>query len=294
MWSAKAQEIDKATGLKVGADDYLPKPADPSEIVSRVKALVVQKTAARSRMITFLGSEREVGTTTLVVNIAIALSQMGKQVTVVDLCPNGTSIVEHLGIKPELTMAELLVKPLSNISRQQLPVALAVHHTGVRVLTTPRLYERREEVSAPDIDFFIDRLRDVTDYFLADLPYPPGASVKTVLTRCDLIIIVTSSKAEGLPNIKSAAALLSLAGISQERIGAVLIDRDAIFNEVEFSRMKPTVELNTGISLLGIIPYDTRASLEPVPSGTPVTLSNPDSPMARAVRGMAQHIAGEG
>ncbi len=44
MLSAKAQEIDKTTGLKVGADDYLAKPADPSEIVARVANLLATKT----------------------------------------------------------------------------------------------------------------------------------------------------------------------------------------------------------------------------------------------------------
>ena len=43
MFSAKAQEIDKDTGLKVGADDYLPKPAAPAEIISRVEALLAKK-----------------------------------------------------------------------------------------------------------------------------------------------------------------------------------------------------------------------------------------------------------
>ena len=40
--SAKAQEIDKATGLKVGADEYLTKPADPSIIASRVASLLAR------------------------------------------------------------------------------------------------------------------------------------------------------------------------------------------------------------------------------------------------------------
>lgn len=43
MFSAKAQEIDKDTGLKVGADDYLPKPAAPAEIVNRVEKLLAKK-----------------------------------------------------------------------------------------------------------------------------------------------------------------------------------------------------------------------------------------------------------
>lgn len=46
MFSAKAQEIDKKTGLKVGADDYLPKPAAPAEIVNRVGILLAQSKGA--------------------------------------------------------------------------------------------------------------------------------------------------------------------------------------------------------------------------------------------------------
>ncbi|OGN97277.1 MAG: hypothetical protein A2Y89_06890 [Chloroflexi bacterium RBG_13_51_18] len=43
MFSAKAQEIDKDTGIKVGADDYLTKPSAPSDIVNRVEKLLAKK-----------------------------------------------------------------------------------------------------------------------------------------------------------------------------------------------------------------------------------------------------------
>lgn len=38
--SAKAREIDKETGLKMGADDYLSKPADISMVVDKVRTLL--------------------------------------------------------------------------------------------------------------------------------------------------------------------------------------------------------------------------------------------------------------
>jgi two-component system, OmpR family, alkaline phosphatase synthesis response regulator PhoP len=48
MFSAKTQDIDRQTGMKVGADDYLTKPAAPAEIVARVEKLLAQKSSKPS------------------------------------------------------------------------------------------------------------------------------------------------------------------------------------------------------------------------------------------------------
>ena len=38
MVTARAESVDKIRGLGLGADDYIPKPFDPAELVARVKA----------------------------------------------------------------------------------------------------------------------------------------------------------------------------------------------------------------------------------------------------------------
>jgi two-component system alkaline phosphatase synthesis response regulator PhoP len=40
MLTARAEEIDKILGLKMGADDYLPKPFSPRELVARIEAML--------------------------------------------------------------------------------------------------------------------------------------------------------------------------------------------------------------------------------------------------------------
>ncbi|MBA7640205.1 Regulator of RpoS [subsurface metagenome] len=315
MISAWAQEIAKATGLKVGADDYLlkpadsseivsrvrkllarkttTKPADSSEIVSRVRKLLAQKTTIKSKIITFLGSREGVGTTSIVIDVAIALSQKGKRVIVVDLCPNQGNISEQLGLKPRHTITELLTKPIDTIDRGNLESALAVHETGVRVLAIPQSSEKGEDISPIDFDPLLERLQEVTDYLLVDLPFKLPSAVGIVLAKCNFVIIVTDSKAGDLPSVKSTATLLGRLGIAQERIGTVVIDREGLLPEEGLPSVKPIIELDTGVSLLGIIPYDTKASLKLTPSNPSVILSNPNCPMACSIRGVAQHISGK-
>jgi len=40
MLSARGEDIDKIVGLQIGADDYLPKPFNPYELVARIRAIL--------------------------------------------------------------------------------------------------------------------------------------------------------------------------------------------------------------------------------------------------------------
>ena len=45
MLTAKGQKDDRITGFNAGADDYLPKPFDPDELLSRVRAMLCRSEA---------------------------------------------------------------------------------------------------------------------------------------------------------------------------------------------------------------------------------------------------------
>ena len=46
MLTAKGDPMDRIVGLELGADDYLPKPFEPRELLARIKAILRRKSSA--------------------------------------------------------------------------------------------------------------------------------------------------------------------------------------------------------------------------------------------------------
>jgi len=60
MISARGEELDRIVGLEVGADDYLPKPFNPRELLARVRAVLRRSVPAKEHE-AVLGSHFEFG-----------------------------------------------------------------------------------------------------------------------------------------------------------------------------------------------------------------------------------------
>lgn len=105
MLTARVQRHDRILGLNLGADDYLPKPFDPDELMARIRA-VLRRTEATSRQI-----DTSVTFGTVRVNVA-------------------TREVWNAGVPVELTamefdLLELLVRSAGQVvSRDQITAVL--------------------------------------------------------------------------------------------------------------------------------------------------------------------------
>src|SRR5215469_14553406 len=47
MLTARGDAVDRIVGLELGADDYLPKPFEPRELLARLRAILRRRTAGR-------------------------------------------------------------------------------------------------------------------------------------------------------------------------------------------------------------------------------------------------------
>lgn len=58
MLSARGDEVDRIVGLEVGADDYLPKPFNPRELLARVRAILRRNHPAQEKRVCTFGDFR--------------------------------------------------------------------------------------------------------------------------------------------------------------------------------------------------------------------------------------------
>lgn len=292
MISAKAQESDKAAALKVGADEYLVKPADPAEVVDRVGNLLAGKSAVTSsaRTIAFLGSKGKIGTSTVAANVAVGMAQANKDVLLVDLAPYCGGIPALLGLKPERTFAEFSGIPEGTLDRHLVEGTLITHSTGVRTLCSPQAVEGSRELSPDAMISLFEVLQTMGEYVLLDVPSSPSEADKAVLSKCDFIVLVTGSGHAGLATAGATTALLDRLGVGRDRLGAVAVDLDGLLSDVEHSMMVTVVESIIGITLLEVVPHDVNASLEFESQGVPVILAEPLRPMAASLKQVADRL----
>jgi two-component system response regulator CpxR len=103
MLTARGDDVDRIVGLEIGADDYLPKPFNPRELVARIQAVL-----------------RRARTTTRAASVGAPAGSSPERITVGDVeVDTGTRHVRRAGETAELTNVEyeILVILLSAAGR---------------------------------------------------------------------------------------------------------------------------------------------------------------------------------
>jgi two-component system, OmpR family, response regulator CpxR len=105
LLTARGEDVDRIVGLEIGADDYLPKPFNPRELVARIRA-VLRRTSADPKGV---GSPR-----------APQILRIGD----IELDP-GTRTVRHGGQPVELNLLEVLLREAGRVvTREELVSAV--------------------------------------------------------------------------------------------------------------------------------------------------------------------------
>jgi two-component system, OmpR family, alkaline phosphatase synthesis response regulator PhoP len=123
MLTARGQVIDKVLGLKIGADDYLTKPFDATELVARIEALIRRSKAPAASGVQKFGS----------VQVDLRGTSVARDGKTVPLSAREFQLLRYFVEHPNTTLSrDVLLKEVWSYSTDAFTRTVDVHIASLR------------------------------------------------------------------------------------------------------------------------------------------------------------------
>jgi len=290
--------------LEAGADDVMIRPIDERELDARVEALDLRNRRSKElrpstlvaatrrpgrRLIAVYSPKGGVGTTTVAVNLALAIAaRMPDASAVIDMTPMGGHVATHLDIRPKLTLADLIRDSQGLISPEILRTTyLTRHERGVQVLAGSSTPSTSPLMTAEEATRTLEGLLAAVPNVVADLGSQLDERVMASLEAADDVVIVVTPD---FPALKATHSFFEFLGEAGSRVEPTIV-----VNEVyALQTLTPgDIENALGRRVAIRIPYDPLLYLRAANQGTPVFAAAPTSQPARRFDQLAAILLGE-
>lgn len=294
MFTAKSMIDDKVKGFEVGVDDYLTKPTHPAELSAHIKALLARISQAQpspaepGKVVGFLGVRGGMGTSTLVINVGVALQQAGQNVIIVEANPGRGSMALELGFEDYIGIADFLNQPEKDIHLKSIEAALERHSTGVRLLlSSHKPAEMDLEDSLGNMVPIIGNLTNLGTVILLDLGSAAPSRIMPILEICDLIVLVMEpiypSTSFGLALVED----LKKRGIVRKKLNLALVTRMRTSIQIPWRE----IESQMGIGFLGTLPPAADMAHQASRSTKPLITVHSKGIVSDRIRKLAEELS---
>ncbi|MDM8519367.1 response regulator [Anaerolineales bacterium HSG6] len=298
--------------MAAGARDFQPKPFTAEELVSCIRRVYKigiptyqqieaaekyqsQMAAAQPKesespnmgtgtppIIAVYSAKGGIGTSTISVNLAVALQQEFGDAALVDADIQFGDILVHLNTKARRTMSDLIQDgeaELDILSDLMLP-----HNSGLKLLLAPPQPELADEITPEIIGQVLQGTREFFKIIVVDTTSQLNDRTLGVLEVADYILVVTSPELPGIKNAKLFLELAKQLEYDPKHIG-VIINRANQPGGVKADQIETALKLKHTYR----IPYDPKI-LRATRKGVSVVQQDPGAPSAQAILKMARDI----
>jgi pilus assembly protein CpaE len=299
-------EVEERIGLlEAGADDVMIRPVDDRELDARVEALDLRHRRSKElrpstlvsstrrpgrRLIVVYSPKGGVGTTSIAVNVALAIAvREPDQVAIVDLTPMGGHVAVHLDLRPKLTISDLIRDSQGLTSPEVLRTTyLTRHERGLMVLAGSPAPATEVLMTGEETTRILEGVLAATPTVVVDLGSHLDERVVAGLGAADNVVIVVTPD---FPALKSVHSFFEYLAESSSRINEPTV----VVNEIyALQTLTPgDIENALGRRVAIRIPYDPLLYLRAANQGTPVFAGAPTSQPARRYDQLAGILLGE-
>ena len=289
MLSARGLVADRVNGLKSGADDYLPKPADTSELLARAESLLARAsyTAVPSgQVLAFMGVKGGVGTTTVAVNVGAQLASLGKSVCLLELRPSIGTAPMLLRLQPAHHLGELAAKPAAELTSQDIQGRIVAHVSGLRILAAPQAADAPCLLATDLVNALLDHLLSAMDYVLLDLPAAWTPANQAALRRARFTALLCEPDQLSVRCAKAMLLTLRNWGTMGDLVGLIIVNRGG--NPAPLT--VPAIRAETETAIIAALPPAPDVFLIAAREGTPLVTLQPQHTAAMALKDLASRL----
>jgi pilus assembly protein CpaE len=274
--------------LEVGADDVVRLPESPEQVNFALQKVLARKRAASAMgengsapMICVLGPKGGTGKTVTSSNLAVALAQAGKSVSVVDLDLQFGDLALAMGVRPEKTMYDL-VQSGGSLDAEKLDAYTMSHESGVRVLVAPTRPDQASSIGPEFLREIYPLLRSTSDFVVLDSSPGFTPEVISAIDASTYACLIGTLDTLSLKNTRLGLETLDLMGYDPGRIVVVLNRADSRVG-IDDEDVLAVVGRQPDVS----VPSDVEVP-RAVNEGTPIVFARPDSSAGKAFTALAR------
>mgnify|MGYP005839095301 CR=1 FL=1 len=284
IYSARADVADKVAGFKAGANDYIVKPVAAAELIVRINAALRSEKRSQAYTVTLWGTKGGVGTSTVALNLAVALRlKTGQRVTLMDAAMWGGTLPVMLNMAPKHTIADLLPR-LYDLDSELLASVLATHSSGVRLLASEPWNKDGSTVQPAQLERILEWLEGASAYVVIDAASSLNHNTLTLLQRTEPVVVLTPEMTS-LRNARLALGLLQTWAQKAEP-PLLVLNRYPVKGGIKLK----DIEHALGVRIDVQIPNDEPLVTYSINRGIPLVTSHPRSAVAQAFFRLAEMV----
>ncbi len=236
----------------------------------------------KSRVISFFGGKGGTGKTSIAVNTAIALAQMGRKTIIIDADLQFGDVNLLLNIDSKDTIAEL-VHEKNAFTIDTIKSFTVMHSSGISVLCAPKSPEYAEYVTGSHIEKIINTVRPYYEFIILDLTPSFNDITLAAVENSDRVFLVTGLDITGLRNVKICVNILD--SLQQREKLALIINKEgpSIINVKDFQNI-------IGLPIGARISEDTKTAVDCLNKGIPFVIAAPRAQISKQIKAFAEKL----